>query len=88
MSRKARVWFVYILKCADDCLYTGITTDIRRRLAEHNAGRGSKALRGKRPVRVVYRESHPSRALALKREAQIKKWPRTKKLAILDGHIL
>ena len=73
------MWFVYTLRCCDGSFYTGITTDLRRRLIQHNAGRGGHYTRAKRPVRYVFREAHASRSSALKREAQIKRWPHLKK---------
>ena len=78
---------VYILRCADDTLYTGIATDAVRREAEHNAGRGAKYTRGRRPVKLVYTESCADRSSALKRECQIKKMSRVEKesLANLSG---
>jgi putative endonuclease len=76
------VWYVYLIRCADESLYTGITTDVERRLKEHNSGKGSKAVRGRLPARLVHREIFSSRAKALKREAEIKKWPRKKKLEL------
>ena len=78
-------WFVYMLQCADGSLYTGITTDVKRRLAQHNSGKGSRAVRGKLPARLVYQKSLSSRISALKREAEIKKWPRAKKLSLAVG---
>jgi len=72
-------WLVYLLRCSDGSLYTGVTTDLARRLAEHNAGKGGAYTRAKRPVRLVFEEAHPSRSSALKREAEIKSWDRTKK---------
>ena len=76
-------WFLYILRCGDDSLYTGITTNIVRRIGEHSKGKGSRYLRGKLPVKLVYQESCDSRSSALKREAEIKKFPRKKKLAMV-----
>ncbi len=72
-------WFVYTLRCSDGSLYTGITTDPARRLCEHNAGTGGAYTRSKRPVRLVYHEKHPSRSSALKREAEMKGWPKAQK---------
>ncbi len=66
-------WFVYMLRCRDGSLYTGITTDLRRRLAAHRAGTGSRYTRSRLPVRLVYRERRATRAAALKREAAIKR---------------
>lgn len=67
------VAYVYILRCADGTLYTGWTTDLERRLAEHNGGRGAAYTRGRRPVALVYCEPQPDRASAMRREAQIKR---------------
>ncbi|MCW8918823.1 MAG: GIY-YIG nuclease family protein [Gammaproteobacteria bacterium] len=67
-------WYVYILRCCDDTLYTGVTTDCDRRLREHNHGlRGAKYTRGRRPVTLAYREAAPDRATAQRREAQIRR---------------
>ena len=67
-------WIVYILRCKDDSLYTGITIDMERRLLEHNGDNrlGSRYTRARRPVTLVYQEQVASRSLAAKREAQIK----------------
>ena len=73
------MWFVYILRCRGGSLYTGITTDPERRLREHNKGIGGAYTRSRRPVRLLFQEAHPDRSSALKREAQIKRWPRWKK---------
>jgi putative endonuclease len=77
------VYFVYILKCADDSLYTGITTDVVRRFKEHQAGRGGNYTSSHYPRKVVYTEKRRNRSQALKREAEIKSFPRTKKLALV-----
>lgn len=76
-------WIVYILQCSDTSLYTGITTNLEKRVATHNSSRGAKYLRGKLPVAVVYRESHPTRSSALRREAQIKSLSRQGKLDLI-----
>jgi predicted GIY-YIG superfamily endonuclease len=65
-------WFVYLLRCADGSLYTGITKDVSRRCEQHNAGTASRYTRSRRPTRLVYQEAHASRSRALKREAAIK----------------
>ncbi len=75
-------WRCYLLECADGTLYCGITNDIDRRLATHNAGEGAKYTRSRRPVRLVYAESCADRSHALKREAEIKALSRTSKLAL------
>jgi len=79
------MWFLYILKCKDNSLYTGITTDVERRVNMHNNKKGSRAIRGKLPAKLVYTEKHPSHSKALKREAEIKAWPRPKKLLLIQN---
>lgn len=64
-------WFVYLLRCADGSLYTGIAKDVGRRCRQHNAGAAFRYTRCRRPVTVVYRETQPGRGSALKREAAI-----------------
>ena len=66
-------WHVYIILCSDASLYTGITTDVERRCAQHASGTGAKYFRGRSPLRVVYAESGHDRSSAGSREAQIKK---------------
>jgi putative endonuclease len=77
------MYFVYLLECTDGSLYTGVTTDVARRFKEHQLGIGSHFTRAKGAKRVVYTEEHPDRSSAQKREAEIKKFPRVKKLALL-----
>lgn len=81
-----RGWQVYVLRCADQSLYTGITTDVRRRLHQHNTGRGGAYTRSRRPVRLVYAEAAGRRADALRREAALKRLTRREKLAWLTAH--
>ncbi len=79
-------YVVYIVRCADDTLYTGSTTDLARRLAEHAAGRkGAKYTRARRPVTLVYSESLPTWSAALKREAHLKCLSRTQKLQLITA---
>lgn len=78
-SAEDRVHHVYILRCADGTYYTGYTTDVDRRIEEHNAGDGAKYTRGRTPVRLVHVETHPSRAEAMQREWAIKQWSRRRK---------
>jgi len=78
------MWHVYILQCADGLLYTGSTTDIDRRVKEHNRKKGGGCTRGRLPVKLVCKEAYPNRSEAQKREAQIKKWSRQKKLALIS----
>lgn len=76
-------WFVYIVRCADGSLYTGIAKDVIRRCQQHNAGTASRYTRCRLPLKVVYQEPRPDRSLALKREAAIKVMPRKAKLAMI-----
>jgi predicted GIY-YIG superfamily endonuclease len=79
------MWFVYILRCADDSLYIGETNDVARRLVRHNLGAAAGHTARHRPVRVVYTEEYASRADCLKRERQLKRWTRAKKEALITG---
>jgi putative endonuclease len=85
MPVKSSSWQVYLLRCRDGSLYTGITTDMARRLKAHNSGRGAAYLRQRGPGELVYLEDAESRSQALKREAAIKRWPRSRKLTLLEG---
>ncbi|MEG1240714.1 MAG: GIY-YIG nuclease family protein [Oscillospiraceae bacterium] len=76
-------YWVYILRCKDNTLYTGSTDDVDRRAAAHNSGKGAKYTRGRTPVTVVYREECPDKSAALKREAALKKLTRTQKEELL-----
>ena len=76
--------FVYILECADGSLYTGWTKDLDRRVATHNAGRGSRYTRLRLPVRLVYWEEHPDRGTAQRRELALKRLSRARKLALIS----
>ncbi len=75
---------VYILQCADGTLYTGWTTDLERRLHAHNSGQGARYTRGRRPVRLVYREEQPARGAAQRREAAIRRLSRADKLKLIE----
>ncbi len=78
-------WWVYIAQCADGSLYTGITTDVERRMAEHNDAKiGAKYTRSRQPVALAYAESAASRSEALKRESALKKRTRQEKLALIS----
>ncbi len=76
-------WFVYMLRCRDNSLYTGCTDDVDRRAAVHNSGKGAKYTRSRRPVAVVYREECPDRSAALKREWTIKQLTHPEKEALI-----
>jgi len=75
-------WACYLLECADGTLYCGITNDLERRLAAHNAGNGAKYTRTRLPVKLAYQERCASKSDALKRERAIKRLPRAGKLAL------
>ncbi len=79
-------WFVYMLQCNDDSLYTGVTTDIERRVKEHNhdSKLGANYTRARRPVKLVYSEQYDDRSQALKREVGIKRLKRTEKQALIN----
>ncbi len=83
MTSPLKMWFIYIIRCKDNKLYTGITTDIERRIAEHNSGRGGRFTRFRIPVSLVYSEKARTRSAALKREAAIKSLRRTDKLNLI-----
>ncbi len=73
-------WFLYVAECADGTLYVGIAKDVEARLAVHNAGRGARYTRTRRPVRLVHSEKLPDIGSALRREREIKKWSRPLKV--------
>ena len=75
-------WYLYILRCGDGTLYTGITTDVEKRLAAHRAGKGAKYTRGRGPLELVYQEEVENHSAAAKREWQIKQLKKKEKLAL------
>ena len=77
------VWYLYILRCRDDTLYTGITTNVEKRLEAHSSGRGAKYPRGRGPLELVYRETCGTHSDALKRELAVKRMTRAKKQALI-----
>lgn len=79
------MYFVYILECADSSLYTGITTDLARRFEEHKKKEGGHYTSARRVVRIAYCEQYPDRSSASKREAEIKRLSRQKKLILIGG---
>jgi putative endonuclease len=79
------MYSVYILLCSDNSLYTGISLDPQKRFREHKLGRGGAYTRSHPPVKIVYQEQLPDKSSALKREAQIKSWPRQKKTKLLSS---
>ncbi len=83
-------WFVYIALCKDNSLYTGITTNIKRREREHNTDNktGAKSLRSKRPVKIVYAEKYTNQKEAAKRERAIKNWKREYKIKLIKNRVI
>ena len=75
-------WYVYILRCGDGTLYTGITDDVEKRLAAHRSGHGAKYTRGRGPLTLLYTEVQANRAAASRRECAIKALPRREKLRL------
>jgi putative endonuclease len=76
------VWYVYIVRCADRTLYTGVARDLSARLAAHNAGRGAKYTRARLPVKLIYKETAENRSAAQRREHAIKRLSRAEKRAL------
>jgi len=85
MTTKKDSWFVYILRCADETLYTGIAKDVEKRLQQHNTDdkAGAKYTRSRRPVALLYSESYGSRSEASRREYQVKRMTRKEKLILI-----
>ncbi|MEF8857246.1 MAG: GIY-YIG nuclease family protein [Haloplanus sp.] len=77
--------YVYVLECADGTYYTGYTTDVERRVAEHDAGEGAKYTRGRTPVELVHVEEYETRSAAMRREHEIKSLSRRAKERVVDG---
>ena len=77
-------WYVYMLRCGDGSLYTGSTTDVERRLREHQNGTGARYTRSRPPVTLAYAEEAPDRSAAQRREAAIKKLSRVQKLKLIE----
>lgn len=77
------MWYLYILQCGDGSLYTGITTDVEKRLEAHRSGKGAKYTRGRSPLEVKYREACGTHSDALKRELEVKHLSREEKLALI-----
>lgn len=78
-------WYLYILRCADGTLYTGITTDVEARLETHRSGKGAKYTRGRGPLELVYREECEDHSQALKRELAVKAMSREEKQKLING---
>jgi predicted GIY-YIG superfamily endonuclease len=78
------LWYVYIVRCSDASLYTGVAAELAPRIAQHNAGKGAKYTRSRRPVTLVYRETAADRGAALRREIEIKRMPVAAKRRLVD----
>ncbi len=78
-------YYLYILRCGDNTLYTGIAADVDKRLAVHQSGKGAKYTRGRGPLTVVYREKCDDKSAALRREREVKALSRKEKLALIEG---
>ena len=81
-------WYLYMVRCADDTIYTGISIDVQARVTKHNSGRGAKYTSTRLPVRLIYSESQPDRITAMKREIQVKRWSRKLKDNLAQGFSL
>ena len=79
-------WHLYILRCGDGTLYTGITTDVEKRFETHQSGKGAKYTRGRGPLELVYREECGSHSDALKREVEVKRLSREQKQTLIDEY--
>ena len=82
------MWFVYILRCADDSYYVGETHDVGQRLAQHNKGCACAHTATRRPVRIAYAEKFADRDAAVARERQLNRWSRAKKEALIVGDLV
>lgn len=80
-------WELYILRCGDNSLYIGTTTDLTRRLEEHASGKGGAYTRTRLPVTLLYREPHVDRAAAQRREERLKRWTKRKKLVLISSNL-
>jgi predicted GIY-YIG superfamily endonuclease len=81
------MWYVYILKCEQNRYYVGITNSIERRVAIHQRGLGARFTKQNRPEKILYQEPFGTKALAMEREKQLKRWSRAKKTALIAGNI-
>ncbi len=79
------MWHLYLIRCNDGSLYTGITTDLQRRLTDHQNSRGARRLRGRGPLELVFSQQVGDRSLAQQLEWQIKRWSKTEKERLVRG---
>ena len=86
-SQNRDIWYVYMVRCNDGTLYTGITNDLEKRIEAHNSGKdGARYTRSRRPVKLVYSEQVESKSAAAKLEYQLKKLPRLKKIRLIKDN--
>ncbi|MDA0822485.1 MAG: GIY-YIG nuclease family protein [Proteobacteria bacterium] len=88
VANDSKAWIVYIVRCADESLYTGVTTQLEQRIAKHNAGKGAKYTRSRRPVVVMYSELAVDRSTALRRERAIKRLSTASKRRLVGAAII
>jgi putative endonuclease len=86
-GRRATIWYLYLVRCADGSLYTGISTDVERRVAAHGHDRGARRLRGRGPLELVYSTPVGDRARAQRLEYRVKRLDRRRKLALIEGRL-
>ena len=87
LNTKKQSWYVYIAKCRDGTLYTGSTNRLESRIQDHNRGKGGRYTKYRRPMKLLYVQGFEDRSSAMKREAQIKGWRRSKKIMLIEGRI-
>jgi putative endonuclease len=79
MAITSKPWYVYLVRCCDGSIYTGISDDVEARIRKHNSGKGAKYTAQRRPVSLLYSELHPDQGTAMKRESQVKRWRKDRK---------
>jgi putative endonuclease len=79
------MWFVYLIQCKGDTIYTGITNDLKKRFNDHKEGKGAKYTRANKPVKILYSEKFKTKSEASKREFEIKNWSREEKLRLIKN---
>lgn len=84
IHKASKPYFVYLIECEDNSIYTGIATDVARRFKEHASQKGARYTRSHKALKIIHTEACKTRSEALKREAEIKKWPRDKKLSFVS----
>ena len=77
-------WYFYLLRCRDNSLYAGVTTDLAARVNKHNEGKGAKYTASRRPVKMVYSEKCDGSSEAKKREVEVKRWPKSRKESLIS----